>query len=233
MNIVLQNGEMNQHSLAHPWQRLLYIREDILKLPRAVIAKKYNISIDTLYNWESGRNAVTTKVIARYLPCLKEEGIFVGQDWIMNGMGEPPIKISPAFNIEQIEAKLETSGVLPEHILMPKEINNFLNYHTNAICTYVNSDSMQPFYAKGDYVCGILVTSHQHLLDLIGHECIVLLKNKDVIVCRIHAYENDRKFTITVLFPHLSVTSHVEIVSAAEILLHRKQKGFLKNRYPQ
>lgn len=207
-----------------PGERLRYIRSEILGLPYNVIAKRHNLDRHQIYNWESGRIKVSHKVLDKYLPCLEKEGIRVDAAWIMQGAGNQPFKMSALDTIKQAAYSI-VPGTIPELALMVKDVSNFNFNHTNPICVFVESDFMQPFYGKGDYVCGDLVYTPEGITALVGCNCIVFIKKMGHLVRKIKSVNADNTFNlIGSTGVAESMLQNIEIDSAAEIILHRKFK---------
>lgn len=205
-------------------ERLKYIRTDLLKLSKSVIKIKYALKPDALYNWECGRVKITKSVFKKLSKTIFEpESLLVDEDWLINGNGAQPVKLS---SFPLIKTNIVV-GEIPEGVLIQKELSFFMNFHPDAICMQVDSECMSPFYQKGDYVCGKLV-SDDNIGNLLGNDCIIILKNGSKLVRRIVSINPDNTFNI--VGHNLSVgmidATHlnVDIKSAAKILLHRKIK---------
>lgn len=220
---------MTKHNIANdldtPGKRFMYIR-GLTRLGRSQVEHKYGISNFTLYNWETGRNKVTEKVL-KSEECqnfFTSENLDVDINWVLTGDGRLPRKIFTSVLLDTIESTLNI-GDIPEEIIAQKEIKQFARYNSNPICIQVDSDDMNPFFSKGDFVCGSSITDKEKMKAAVGYDCIVSLLDGRNILRRVAAMHPDGKCDLICHNPKQGTKDsqllNIEITALAPVKFHR------------
>ena len=228
MAVILIKGiVIEMEKLNTPGSRLKYIREKILQLPRAVLSAKYGMVSPQIYSWEVGRLKVNMKVLNQYQVVFDGEGVVVDRNWVLEGDGAEPYKVSHGVLHSSVNTGINSSG-LAYSVLVQKELSTFLDLHSpHGVCIVVDSDLMNPFYYKGDYVCGVLVRSPKEIAQLIGMDCIVFSEMGQAVVRRISNINEDGTLTLTCHSPYPGEATpnlyNFKASAAARIILQRKE----------
>lgn len=206
--------------------RLKYIRENLLKLSRADVQKKYGISPDTLAAWENEKVNISIKGVERCIKFFNAENLIVSKEWILTGEGLNP-KFS--FDLNRYFNTLPTNEAdetLDDNILIAKEIDFFRSLTTNSITGLIASEDMLPTYSRGDYVGGRFRYGKE--IDLcIGKNCIIKTKDGATYIRRVAKNPSGKGYNLVCLNPEWDgnpepVIFSVEIECAAPIIWHRR-----------
>lgn len=219
---ILRNLE-NKSSPAFIGNRIKSARM-LCGLNRTQFANSVGISIATLRAWEEpskNRKGLTHKGAARLVQAFIKHDIDCTEEWLMKGKGVGPKLITNSF--KNVLNSIDDQSWNEEEAVF-KDLNSFKENNLNAIVAIVNDNSMLPFYAYGDYVGGTKI-SGKKIMSLIGLNCII--ETQDTIFIRKIAMKNDDSYTLvslnqdsTVIIP---VINDIKIISAAEIIWHRKR----------
>lgn len=194
-------------------ERLKSVRMQ-LGFSRREFADKCGFSAATLQAWEDGRYPVPKKSMIKYVKTLFDCGLITSPEWFINGEGLPPRPINK-FSLNSIAEK--------DAIL--REINFFETENKNPIITVITDDSMQPFYAIGDYVGGKLVPV-DYADRYIGTFCIVKLITGETLVRKLRPSSEEGHYNL--ICTNLDTTStspfllNCEITELAQVIWHRK-----------
>jgi transcriptional regulator with XRE-family HTH domain len=213
-----------------PGSRLKYIRENLLKLSRAEVAKKYGLSVDTLAAWENEKISLTDKGLDRCIKIFNSENLIVSRAWMLSGEG-----VHPNFTFELNRYFKNLSFEKNDHtvndaILLAKEIEFFRSLSSDSITVLVSTGDMLPLYAQGDYVGGRFVFGNQ-IENCIAKDCIVYTKEGDLFIRRLAKNKNYKTFNLVCINPEWGgnpepVIFDVEIEKAAPIIWHRRTFSF-------
>ena len=216
----------NLPKLKNPAERIKFIRENLLKLSRAKIAKKYGLSADTLAAWENGKIAISEKGIQKCIKIFNAENLLVSREWILNGAG-----LNPNFSFEfrnyfrtldvsQPEEKIDDT------LLIAKEINYFMTLTSNSIIGLIVSDDMLPLYSQGDRVGG-RYRYGKDISDCVGKDCIIMTKDGAKYIRRLAKNLNGKTYNLVCLNPEWGgnpepIIFDVEVECVAPIIWHRR-----------
>lgn len=217
---------MTAEKLISPGARLKYVREQLIKLSRAEISKKYGLSPDTLAAWENEKIPVTEKGIDRCIKIYNSENLLVSKEWLLTGEG-----LSPNFSFElsryfrNFSSNADSSDV-DDHLLLVKEIEHFKSLTQNAIVALVPNQDMLPLYSMGDHVGGRL-KYNEDIKNCVGKDCIIPLQDDALCIRRVAKGKDDQHYNLVCINPHYDGNSepvmfNVKIESAAPIIWHRR-----------
>src|SRR3990167_10732872 len=117
------------------------------QLSRAVIERKYGLSASTLRHWEEAYGVGLTEEGAKQVVGIyQQEGIHCSIGWLLNGVGNPPVRYE--MNNEITESSQPQDTII-------QEFNFFKSLHPEAIMLTLKDDAMMPFYHSGDSVAGV------------------------------------------------------------------------------
>ncbi len=213
-----------------PGDRLKYIREQLLKLSRSDVYKKYGLSPDTLSAWEKGKIQITERGIERCIKIYNAENLLVSREWILTGEG-----IDPSFSLDlkKYFSTLTTEKDLTpinDTTLLAKEIDFFRSLTPNSITGLISSDDMLPIYARGDYVGGRLRYG-KDIENCIDKDCIVKTKDGATYIRRLSKSPRGEKYNLACLNLNWNgspepIIFDVELEGAAPIIWHRRMDDY-------
>lgn len=217
---------MTVNNLISPGARLKYVREQLIKLSRAEISKKYGLSPDTLAAWENEKIPVTEKGIDRCIKIYNSENLLVSKEWLLTGEGLSP---NFSFELSRYFKNFPSSGENSEaddHFLLIKEIEYFKSLSQNSIVALVPNQDMLPLYSIGDHVGGRLKYDND-IRDCVGKDCIILLEDEAVCIRRVAKGKDDNHYNLVCINPSYDGNSepvmfNMKIKSAAPIIWHRR-----------
>jgi hypothetical protein len=216
MNIDPKNKELNT-----PGQRLKYIRS-LLRVSRAYLQERYGLPEVTLKSWENGTTKLTKTGASRCVEAYREEGLIVGEDWILEGVGLDPTMTMTVGHYFAIPTNKELP-VEDDEIAMVRDANIFKESHANAVIMLVSSDEMRPFYRPGDYIGGKMRYGEEIEM-AVNKDCIVYLKNGERFFRRF-IKNSAGDYNLTCLNPTEVTTEpvlyNVDIASLAPVIWHR------------
>ncbi len=194
-----------------------------LKIP--LFARKYKISVSSLYSIEKGLKILTPKMAERLAQALLQEGCVCRSSWLLSGIGSPPYTTKRAkFNTipEPVVETLEE--LLSSELKILKEIQLFQSLHPSSTVVGIFDDAMEPFYAPGDYVGGYF--QGDPALSVNKH-CIVYLENGDQLVRRLVKGTTPGLYHLQATNPLTTVKNPLlfnqTIQKASPIVWHRKK----------
>lgn len=146
-------------------QRLKRLRKTT-GLSRKDFSKKYDISPGTLQNWETARfGGLTEKGANLMVRALKCEQIFCSFEWLMYQSGQGP-------NIDNASRPPQAKSIKPTASKIESDLAYYKNKHPNCLYTFIEDDTMTPYFRQGQVVAGIKRLEKQ-IQDFFGHICIV------------------------------------------------------------
>jgi transcriptional regulator with XRE-family HTH domain len=188
-------------------------------LSRREIEENYGINENTLSGWERGiHTGLSKKGAAQFVQMLKDKDIACTVDWLLQGIGSGPQKITD-YSIEP-----SVSDMRSEKASIYEEIEIFRKHHRNTLELIVQDNSMLPVYQRGDYVLGI--QHKQSFQKYIGIDCIVELPNGEVLLRKLAKGRTDNRFSLICI--NLDPNSleqnryDVEIASLAPVIFIRR-----------
>ena len=167
-------------------ERLLKIRE-VLRLSREALLGEYGIPKTSLLSWEHGIKNISDDYLRRLLAVYAQEGLLVDIHWVKTGQGTGPQWIRGEENAVEIIApvidkkfkknlKEDPAIRMTDDLLLSQEVVFFKHLGANSIALMVESDDMQPYFSRGDWVGGRFRTGDE-LEKIINLPCIVRLEN--------------------------------------------------------
>lgn len=152
--------------------RRIKMTRTLAGISRKNLEEQHGISIHTLQSWELGRNPLTEKAASKLVEIFHSNGVSCSIQWLMEGSGKSPALLESEFAPYPTIDK----GIAPlfaQENTIQKEIEFFKVNNPNAIVIMVSDDTMEPMYAKGDFVGGIQYIDPQKINECIGHDCII------------------------------------------------------------
>jgi transcriptional regulator with XRE-family HTH domain len=213
-----------------PGRRLKYVREKLLKISRADVAKKHGLSADTLAAWENEKNPLTEKGLDRCIKIFNAENLIVSREWILTGEGiHPNFTFDLSRYFKTIPAENSNQPV-DDAILLAREIEFFRSLSSDSVTGLIANADMLPLYAQGDHVGGRFVYGDD-IESCIGKDCIVHTKDGAVFIRRVVKNINNKSYNLVCLNPEWNgnpepVMFDVEIEKAAPIIWHRRTLAF-------
>lgn len=189
---------------------------NMANLSRQEMCELGDFKIDTLIGWELARHGgLTTRGAQKILERVAKEGVICTLDWLLYEKGDGPSVVNFTMH--------ENSSLLTDNQKIIEEILLFKKHHPNAVDYLVNDNSMSPRYCKGEYVAGI---RSDNLAAAIGYDCVIQLKNDELILRRLHAEQEQNQYSLVPLNlelnPKILILKVTEIIFAAPVIWHRK-----------
>ncbi len=169
-------------------KRLRYLREEVLRLTRAEMAKKFRgVTEASLQNWEYAQYVGLSERGAILISNGCETfGINCSVEWLMHGIGEPPgellTKKKKITEISSSEAESEEAKII-------KELKFFYSLNPDSIDTIVNDNTMNPCFYLGDHVAGKRYFNEE-ISKALDKPSIIQLKTGELLV-RVLKKESD------------------------------------------
>lgn len=139
-------------------------------LSRQEFQDTLSVSTSTLNAWENGRICLTEKGAVRVSNALGKINIVCSASWLLDGIGESPRSMdSVKLNLAGFDGDSIRDNIIDE-------IAFFSTRNKGGICVKVGDNSMSPFYAKGDFVAGIVDKDTNHYKEYVG--CNVIFSHK-------------------------------------------------------
>jgi DNA-binding transcriptional regulator YiaG len=198
----------------------LSMARNMLGLSRRAFREKFDISVNTLQAWESGKNPLSSKNAKKISENFLKHGLFCSHDWLLEGNGSFPYFIN-----SEILRKLPHENINQDKEIF-LEIETFKNVNTDPVILTISDESMYPFYNIGDYVGGNKKLK-EDISQLIGCNCIIETA-EGYTLCR-KLLKSESKNTYILLATNMElkespiVITNVNINYAAEIIWHRKR----------
>lgn len=210
------------------------ILRGITRLSRRGFRERYGIAQGSLQNWEDARGGgLTEKGARKLIKVIKMDGILCNFEWLMYGVGQPPLITgatgcipAPEEN-SAVKKNSENIEIKSEQDLIATELLAFhQNYPKTAVDFVVADDGMEPRFVKGEFVAGC--RRHGNIIEkFVGLDCIVQTNKGDVLLRTIKKVEPNGHFTLACLNPSTSVEKpilyDVELLTAAPIIWARRK----------
>ncbi|WP_186647352.1 helix-turn-helix domain-containing protein [Fluviispira vulneris] len=169
---------------------------NLLKLSRADVERKYQLSQETLKAWEYGKNNINNTNIDFLLNIYRNEGVLVTKEWLVKGTGISPTSSVTANKINSEEFNF----LMDEPFQMEREIKFLLNLNPDYISFRVNNDSMTPKFQNDSIVIGKKRFASD-ITKTVGKDCIIKIKGKKDILLRRIGLTEKNKYILSVLNP--------------------------------
>lgn len=192
------------------------------------IANLANVSLSGYKGWEMGRHGGLPEKRAIFLvPIFQAEGINCNFEWLMYGVGNPPIKnqgYCPTDNKVSHQIFEKFAKTEKEHI--QDELNFFRNNYLNSLDLIIPDDAMAPQFLPNDIIAGIKL-SNKNFHRAIGLNCIIQTMAGDILLRQLQ--KGIKKDRYTLLCTNLTslqetILHEVELINVAPVLWHRKEK---------
>ena len=185
---------------------------------RKDFATKYSISPGTLQNWETARfGGLTEKGAKVMLEALASEKIFASFEWLMYGIGESPLIQNISYNSAIVQ---NTNYNQSKEEIVAKELNMFLNINKDSLYSYIEDNTMEPFYKVGALVAG-RARKAEDIKALVNKVCIVVTENNEKLIRFLKPGSKDNLYNLMFFNHHteqqVSYANDVAIVEAAPI----------------
>lgn len=191
-----------------------------MKFPE--FAKKYKISFSHLYAIEKGLRILNQKTAERISSGVRQEGYICSASWLLGGEGDSPLAHEQIkHNLNESDALLSTLSL---ELKIMKETTFFQSLYSNSFVSCILDDGMEPFYARGDYVGGILTSI---IKEGIGKDCIIITGEGEQVVRRLLKGTKKGLFTISCINPKTKesppILYDISIESIVPIIWHRRR----------
>lgn len=198
-------------------RRVINLRE-ATGLTRHAFAKKHNLPVSSLQNWEDPKgNGLTEKGAKKLAMLFSSEGISCTPEWLLHGIG-----LSPQINSNNFVEELSQKE---DNKFISEELNLFYNHYKSAIDLVIIDDGMLPYFSMGEHVAGVRQVEND-IQKLIGENCIVQLLTGEILVRLLKKGTLLNHYTLTCINSNTTVSKptlyDVELISAASIIWRRK-----------
>lgn len=228
MSTMDQKSAADVKSSAKARGRRLRSLRKMADLTRKDIQERYHINAGTLQGWEDARfGGLTAKGANRIIRALRNEGMQCHVDWLLHGVGTPPLPSESLYLGGDVLSALGVpAGSRSEDAAILEELMCFRRCNPESIDLLIADDGMDPQFKRGDYVAGRKRIGEQ-IQELIGMNCIVETKTGDVVFRNLRSGKEKNLYTLTCVNPHASVSEpiiyNVSLASAAPVLWHRRK----------
>lgn len=194
-----------------------------LKIP--FFARKYKISVSSLYSIESGMKPLTRKMADRISCALLQEGCLCNPEWLLTRKGTPPSlsKKGGLYLVDETEAE-SVENLLSEDFKIFKEVTFFKSLYPGSEVMGMFDDAMEPFYSPGDFVGG---TPQENIKQALNKNCILHLSTGDQLVRRLVKGSAEGVYTLQSVNPLTKTKDPVlynqTIEKALPIVWHRRK----------
>lgn len=147
------SSSTDEASPSSPQARSLRLKEArrMAKLTLRGMSEGGNINFNTLCGWEVARHGGLTPVGAdKVVERLLQEGIVCTSEWLLHGVGTPPLPIVPKDIVLSFHrGKAIMRDFIPNQIrIIEQQFPDFLGL-------IIQDRAMEPQYSYGDYVVGM------------------------------------------------------------------------------
>ena len=143
---------------------------------------------------------------------LKKLSINCTTNWLLSGDGLAPRYQQPETECFALDARIL------------KEVFYFEQNNPSPMVSIVSDDSMEPFYALGDYVGGCQLLPDKAEL-LIGKDCIVTLETGQVVIRRVQQGKEGRLNLYSLNYETQAENAFIsdcKIQRIAQVIWHRR-----------
>lgn len=203
---------MENQSIAQARAERLKRVRNLANLSRKEMCDGTTLNISTLKGWEVARHGgLTEKGAQKILERVAKSGVSCTLEWLLSGEGIPPCVI---FEDDQ------SAETIP---FEQQELNLFLQHYPNSLAMTIQDDAMEPFYAIGDLVAGVLCDEKAQG---VGQNALVKLASGEKLLRSVRQGEDGQSVILVSLNPNTTVSEPVlygaEIDSLAIVKWHRK-----------
>ncbi|AZL16095.1 hypothetical protein EF513_06055 [Rickettsiales endosymbiont of Stachyamoeba lipophora] len=191
-------------------ERLKYIRS-LTGLNRTELSNNHTFPEITLRMWENNHKPLTDKGIRRCIELYHLEGIFVTEEWLKHGTGQPPIRYT---SLTSFKANDEENLIKEQKYL--KDLYPGITTYT------IYNNDMTPFFNIGDLVGGIFQESNFEGFH--NKDCITKLSSGKIVFRRFMIAKNN-SFNLIALNPQNDsdepIIYNAHVKELAPLLFHR------------
>ncbi len=134
-------------------KRVREIREKLLGISRPKFEEKYGIPKNTLRNWEQGTaSGLTDDGVRQLCKAFEKAGVRVSQEWLMDGIGQSPVRTTPNQDTRLIGDLLgrPTSTACIKELLI-----SFHQKYPNATDALVENNDLSPYLNADEHALGL------------------------------------------------------------------------------
>lgn len=207
-------------------KRLRSLRK-MADLTRKDIQELYKINAGTLQGWEDARfGGLTLKGASRVIKALRSEGLQCHIDWLMYGVGTPPLPSDRLYMEAGDELSHDFDKDKADEDAIVEELMCFRRCNPEAIDLLITDDGMEPQFKEGDCVAGKKRTGEQ-IKELVGMNCIVETAQGEVLLRNLRSGKEPGMYTLTCVNPHTGVSEpiiyNISLAHAAPVIWHRRK----------
>jgi transcriptional regulator with XRE-family HTH domain len=233
MSVNAEKSEINdpQSTSIARGKRLKTLRK-MSDLSRERMEEKYSVSANTIQSWEAAKaGGLTRKGAERIITAFHHEGISCTIEWLLYGVGAPPMLRTAERHIIHETAGLYTA--LPEDKAIIEELQTFRTLNKTAVDIIIADNGMSPHFKPGDYVAGKRRTGND-IERYVGQNCIVEISTNEILLRRIQHRNHQGLYTLGCINPDTSVRLPTlyeqKLISAAPVIWHRRPDAYLPQK---
>lgn len=199
------------------------IREELLRLSRPDIQRKYGIPTQTQQGWEDAKyGGINESAAQKLIELYQAEGLNISVEYLMYGDGNNPFEQgywTNCFSSKSVQ--------LSEEEIVAQELKFFYKINKNAAHFIIKDDGMAPWLMPGDYVAGKWHFNNE-IEETIGYPCIIQTYAGDTLVRIVRSGSNLNLYDLICSNTNTSTLPQtlkdIKILSAAPIIWIRKIK---------
>ncbi len=153
--------------------RLRIARSLTLYSTRAAFCAKHGFIIQTIQMWELGENSPSSRQLQRFVDALKQEGISCSKEWLLHGVGDPPLLGKPTTDDSPMQ--LSASDQVDREVQLFTSLS--ARRGIKAVVLTVANANMQPDFVETDRVGGYEV-AEENIDTMVGQTCLIKPKAK-------------------------------------------------------
>lgn len=199
------------------------IREELLRLSRPDIQRKYGIPTQTQQGWEDAKyGGINESAAQKLIELYQAEGLNISVEYLMYGDGNNP------FNQTHWTSYFSSKIIqLSEEEIVAQELKTFHKLNTDATHFIIKDDGLAPWLMPGDYVAGKWHFDNE-IEKTIGCPCIIQTHAGETLVRIVRSGSNLNLYDLicsNINTSHLpQIRKDIKILSAAPIIWIRKTK---------
>lgn len=200
------------------------IREELLRLSRPDIQKRYGIPAQTQQGWEDARyGGISERAAQRLLDVYQAEGLVISLKYLMYGEGE-----NPFTDHDRMLLNMRVNLELTAKEIISQELKLFHKLNKHAVHFIINDDALAPWFMPGDYVAGCWHFDNE-IEKTIHCPSIVNMDTGETVVRIVRSGSDVGLYDLVSSNPNTLVAKpvikDVKIISSAPIIWIRKSKA--------
>jgi HTH-type transcriptional regulator, cell division transcriptional repressor len=227
LKMLEQSGQKNddRSTPTAKGKRLKRLR-NLANLSRQDLEKTHELNYSTYKGWEIGRaGGLSRKGAKKMIGLVRAEGVICDINWLLYGIGTGPI-IREKFSVHESQAEYQIITPAKEEKQIIAELQFFRQEQNDTIDMIVADNSMEPFYAKGEYIAGIK-RYKKHIDSTIGCDCITQTADGQILLRQVRKSKTQGCYTLACLNPQAIIEEPVlydiELISAAPVIWRRRK----------